>query len=154
MPINLRTKKRLVSRVTGVGIGRIRFSPDHLDDIADAITRQQVRSLVTANTITIKPIQGTSRGRAQHKKDQRSKRGTKQGSKRGRKGARVGKKQVHMTKVRALRYILKVAKDRQEIANKEFWTLYKKIGGNTVRNKAHLRALMEETKADRSKTDA
>lgn len=154
MPINLSTKKRLVARVTGVGVGRIKFSPDHLDDVADAITRQQIRSLVTANTITIKPVKGTSRGRAQHKKDQRSKRGAKQGSKRGRKGARVGKKEIHMTKVRALRYILKVAKDRQEITNAEFWTLYKKIGGNTVRNKAHLRSLMDEVRADRAKTDA
>jgi len=28
--------------------------------------------------------------------------------------------------------------------NKEFWELYKKIGGNTVRNIAHLRTLIEE----------
>ena len=149
MPINLRAKKRLVSRVTGVGIHRIKFDSDHLDDIADAITRQNIRSLITANTISFKPIKGTSRGRAQHKKEQRAKRGTKQGSKQGRKGARVGKKEVYIAKVRALRYILKVAKDREEITNKEFWALYKKVGGNTVRNKAHLRTLMEEIKANR-----
>ena len=39
---------------------------------------------------------------------------------------------------------LKIAKDRKEITNKEFWELYKKIGGNTVRNIAHLRTLIEE----------
>ncbi len=150
MPVNLRAKKRLVSRVTGVGIHRIKFDTEHLDDITDAITRQNIRSLITANTISFKPIKGTSRGRAQHKKDQRSKRGTKQGSKHGKKGARVGKKSVYIAKVRALRYILRIAKDRQEITNKEFWTLYKRIGGNTVRNKAHLRTLIEEIKTDQS----
>ena len=36
-------------------------------------------------------------------------------------------------------------RDRKEITNKEFWELYKKIGGNTVRNIAHLRAIIEET---------
>lgn len=149
MPINLRAKKRLVSRVTGVGIHRIKFDSDHLDDIADAITRQNIRSLITANTISFKPIQGTSHGRAQHKKEQKAKRGTKQGSKQGRKGARVGKKRVYISKVRALRYILKVVKDRKEVTNKEFWTLYKKVGGNTVRNKAHLRTLIEEIKVNR-----
>ncbi len=147
--VNLRTKKRLVSRVTGVGIHRIRFDSDHLDDISDAITRDNIRSLITANTITIKPIKGTSRGRAQAKKMQKRKRGTTQGSKQGRKGAREGKKEVYVKKVRALRYLLKIAKDRKDITNKEFWTLYKKVGGNTVRNKAHLRSLMEEMKSKR-----
>jgi len=69
--VNLRAKKRLASRVTGVGIHRIRFDTDHLTDIADAITRENIRSLITANTIKIKPFTGTSRGRAQTKKDQR-----------------------------------------------------------------------------------
>ena len=76
MVVNLRAKKRLAARVTGVGIHRIRFDTDHLDDIADAITRENIRSLITANTITIKSFTGTSRGRAQTKKDQRNKRGT------------------------------------------------------------------------------
>lgn len=138
-----------MSRVTGVGVHRIRFDSDHLDDITDAITRDNIRSLITANTIQIKPLKGTSRGRAQTKKIQKRKRGTTQGSKHGRKGAREGKKEVYVKKVRALRYLLKVSKDRKEITNKEFWTLYKKVGGNTVRNKAHLRLLKDEMIANR-----
>jgi len=42
--VNLKAKKRLAARVTGVGIHRIKFDTDHLDDIADAITRQNIRS--------------------------------------------------------------------------------------------------------------
>ena len=149
MVVNLRAKKRLAARVTGVGIHRIKFDTDHLDDIADAITRENIRSLITANTIKIKSFTGTSRGRAQEKKDQRSKRGTTQGSKQGTKGARVGKKEVYVAKVRALRRLLKIAKDRKDLTNPEFWALYKRVGGNTVRNKAHLRTLMEEIKDKR-----
>ena len=144
MVVNLKAKKRLASRVTGVGVHRIKFDSDHLDDVADAITRENIRSLITANTIQIKSFTGTSRGRAQNKKDQKKKRGTGQGSKQGRKGARVGKKEVYVAKVRSLRRLLKIAKDRKDITNPEFWALYKKVGGNTVRNKAHLRLLMEE----------
>ena len=144
MVINLNSKKRLAARVTGVGVHRIRFDSDHLSDIADAITRSDIRSLITANTITIKSFTGTSRGRAHTKKAQRNKRGTTQGSKRGTKGARVGKKEVYVAKVRSLRRLLKIAKDRKDITNQEFWTLYKRVGGNTVRNKAHLRTLMQE----------
>jgi len=146
MPVNLSAKKRLVSRMTGAGIKRIKFDVDHLDDVADAITRQQIRSLITANTIRIKKIVGTSRGRAQAKKNQKKKRGMTQGSKKGRKGARVGKKEVYVTKVRSLRRRLKIAKDRKEITNKNFWEIYTKIRGNTVRNIAHLGTLIEEIK--------
>lgn len=149
MPVNLKAKKRLVSRITGVGVHRVKFDSDHLDDIADAITRDNIRSLITAKTIKIKSIVGTSRGRAQTKKTQKKKRGTTQGSKKGRKGARTKRKDAHMIKVRALRYRLKVAKDRKEITNPEFWELYKMIGGNTIRNSAHLRSLIEEIIAKR-----
>ena len=149
MPVNLKSKKRLVSRITGVGIKRIHFDSEHLDDITDAITRDDIRSLMTANTIKIKSLTGASRGRAKIKKIQKSKRGTKQGSKKGTKGARVGKKEVYVKKVRSLRHILKVAKDRKDITNKEFWSLYKKVGGNTVRNKAHLLTMIKEIQTKR-----
>jgi len=147
--VNLKAKKRLASRVTGVGIHRIKFDTDHLDDVADAITRENIRSLITANTIRIKSFTGTSKGRAHKKKAQKNKRGTTQGAKKGKKGARVGKKEVYVAKVRALRRLLKIAKDRKDLSNPEFWILYKKVGGNTVRNKAHLRTLMEEIKEKR-----
>ena len=149
MVVNLRTKKRLVSRVTGVGLSRIKFDPERSDDIADAITRQNIRGLITAGIVTIKAPKGTSRGRAKFKREQKGKRGTTAGSKKGRKGARVGKKEVYVIKVRALRHRLRVAKDRKEITNPEFWSLYKKISGNTVRNVAHLRNLIDEVKEHR-----
>ncbi len=153
MVVNLKTKKRLVSRVVGVGQSRIKFDSERSDDIADAITRANIRGLITAGAITIKAASGTSRGRAQYKKLQKGKRGTTTGSKKGRKGARVGKKEVYVIRTRALRYRLKVAKERKEITNPEFWILYRKIGGNTVRNIAHLRSLIDEIKAHRkSKT--
>jgi len=146
--VNLKAKKRLVSRMVGVGVHRVWFDSQRLDDIADAITRENIRSLLTANTIQIKSIRGTSRGRAKLKRIQRKKRGTTAGSKQGKKGARVGKKQLYVKKIRSLRYLLKVFKDRKEINNQQFWSLYKRVGGNTVRNKAHLRTLVEEIKSE------
>ena len=148
MVVNLKAKKRLVSRMVGVGVHRVWFDSQRLDDIADAITRENIRSLLTANTIQIKSIRGTSRGRAKLKRIQRKKRGTTAGSKQGKKGARVGKKQLYVKKIRSLRYLLKVFKDRKEINNQQFWSLYKRMGGNTVRNKAHLRTLVEEIKSE------
>jgi large subunit ribosomal protein L19e len=145
--VNLKTKRLLVSRILGVGANRVRFDSDHLDDVADAITRDNIRSLVTAKIIEIRSIKGTSRGRAHFKKHQRRRRGTKQGSKKGRKGARVGKKEVYVKKMRSMRHQIKVSKSRKEITNKDYWNLYKQVGGNQVRNLAHLRSLIEETRS-------
>jgi large subunit ribosomal protein L19e len=142
--VNLKTKRHLVSRILGVGANRVRFDSDHLDDVADAITRDNIRSLVTAKIIEIKSIKGTSQGRAHFKKYQKRRRGTKQGSKKGKKGARVGKKEVYVKRIRAMRHQIKVKKSRKEITNKDYWNLYKQISGNQVRNMAHLRSLIEE----------
>ena len=147
MVVNLKTKRQLVSRILGVGANRVRFDSDHLDDVADAITRDNIRSLLTAKIIEIKSIKGTSRGRAHFKKHQRRRRGTKQGSKKGRKGARIGKKEVYVKKIRAMRHQIKVSKSRKEITNKDYWNLYKQVGGNQVRNLAHLRSLIEEIRS-------
>jgi large subunit ribosomal protein L19e len=143
--VNLKTKRHLVARILGVGANRIKFDSEHLDDVADAITRDNIRSLLTANIIEVRPIKGTSKGRAHHKKSQRRKRGTKQGSKKGAKGTRIGKKQVYVRKIKALRHRLKVSKGRKEITNQDYWKLYRQVGGNQVRNVAHLRTLIEET---------
>ena len=132
MVVNLKTKRQLVSRILGVGLDRVKFDPEHLDDVADAITRDNIRSLITANVIEIKPIKGTSKGRSYFKKLQRRKRGTKQGSKKGRTGARTGKKQVYVRKIKAMRHQLKVSKLRKEIANEDYWKLYKQVSGNQV----------------------
>ena len=147
MVVNLKTKRQLVSRILGVGVDRVKFDPEHLDDVADAITRDNIRSLITANVIEIKPIKGTSKGRSHFKKLQRSKRGTKQGSKKGRKGARTGKKQVYVRKIKAMRHQLKVSKLRKEIVNEDYWKLYKQVSGNQVRNLAHLRSLIEAVRS-------
>jgi large subunit ribosomal protein L19e len=145
--VNLKTKRQLVSRILGVGVDRVKFDPDHLDDVADAITRDNIRSLITANVIEVKPIKGTSKGRSYFKKFQRSRRGTKQGSKKGSKGARAGKKEIYVKKIRAMRHQLKVSKARKEIKNDVYWNLYKQVSGNQVRNLAHLRTLIEEVRS-------
>ncbi|MDE1872844.1 MAG: 50S ribosomal protein L19e [Thaumarchaeota archaeon] len=147
MVVNLKTKRQLVSRILGVGLDRVKFDPTYLDDVADAITRDNIRSLITANVIEIKPIKGTSKGRSHFKKAQRKKRGTKHGSRKGSRGARVGKKEVYVKRVRAMRHQLKVSKARKEIPNESYWNLYKQVNGNQVRNLAHLRSLIAEVRS-------
>lgn len=144
--MNLKNKRELAARALGVGANRIKFDPNYLEDVEDAITRADMRSLLTARTILIKSIKGTSRGRARIKHAKGKKRGKGKGSKEGKKSARQGKKELWVTKVRAYRRYLKILKDRKEISNKVFWSLYRRIKGGQVRSLAHLRMLVEEEK--------
>lgn len=147
MPTNLRDKRELVARTLGVGTNRIRFDPQYLEDVGDAITREDIRSLLTARTILVKGIKGTSRGRTRARHAKRKKRGRGQGAKKGTKNARQGKKEVWVRKVRAMRRHIKILKSRKEIDNKAFWTLYRRISGGQVRSLAHLRELVKEVTA-------
>ena len=130
----------------GVGINRIRFEPDKLDEVGDSITRENIRTLINNGTIwTVKP-KGTSRARAKAKLIIRRKHGTGLGSKKGKKTARTGKKELYVIKVRSMRYHLKVLKDRNDINRETYWSLYKKVNGGQVRSLAHLRDLVKQSK--------
>jgi large subunit ribosomal protein L19e len=103
MVVNIAKKRELVSRILGVGANRIRFEPDRLEDVADSITRDNIRSLVKAGAIwTVQP-QGTSRGRATEKRSVWKVHGKGPGSKKGKKTARVGKKAVYVVRIRSMR---------------------------------------------------
>ena len=147
MPVNLKGKRELVARILGIGANRIRFEPDKLDDIADSITREDLRSLVKRGTIWTTKVKGTSRGRAKTKQAIRKKSGLGPGSKKGKKTARTGKKSAYVTKIRSMRYHLKVMKDRNEINRQTYWLIYKKVDGGQVRSVSHLRDIVKQTKA-------
>jgi large subunit ribosomal protein L19e len=147
MVVNIAKKRELVARILGVGANRVRFEPDRLEDVADSITRENIRSLVKSGAIwTVQPV-GTSRGRAIEKRSVWKVHGKGPGSKKGKRTARVGKKEVYVVRTRSMRYHLKVLKDRKEIPNEIYWHLYKQVNGGHVRSLAHLRELVKEAKA-------
>lgn len=147
MVVNLRKKRELIARILGVGLNRVRFEPDKLDDVADAITRENMRSLINNGTVWTIKKRGTSRARAEKKLNTKRKRGVAAGSKKGKKTARAGKKEIYVKKVRSLRRNLRVLKDRNEISREVFWALYKKVNGGHVRSVSHLRELVKQSKS-------
>jgi large subunit ribosomal protein L19e len=146
MVVNIRKKRELVSRILGIGLNSIRFEPDQLDDVADSITRENIRALIKKGTIwTVKP-RGTSRARAEAKLAVHRTHGMGPGSKKGKKTARTGKKTAYVKKVRSLRYYLKVLKDRNDINRETYWSLYKRVNGGQVRSLSHLRDIVKQSK--------
>ncbi|MDQ3873185.1 MAG: 50S ribosomal protein L19e [Thermoproteota archaeon] len=147
MVVNIAKKRELVARILDVGANRVRFEPDRLEDIADSITRENIRSLVKIGAIwTVQP-NGSSRRRAIEKRSVWKVHGKGPGSKKGKKTARVGKKRVYVVRTRSMRHHLKVFKERKDITTDIYWQLYKKVNGGQVRSLAHLQDLVKEAKS-------
>ena len=143
--MNLKSKRRLAASVLGVGVDRVVFNDEYSDLIQDAITRSTIRGLVGFGAITVTPEKGISRGRFRTK-SQKLKRGRSAGSTEGSAHARNPRKDMWISKVRALRWRLKVAKDRKQISPDAYRMLYKQVKGGQVRGVKHLMDLMREAK--------
>ena len=129
----------------GVGADRVIFNDEYSDLIQDAITRSTIRGLVGFGAITIAPEKGISRGRFRAR-TKKLKRGRGAGSTEGTALARNPRKHMWISKVRALRWRLKVAKERKEITPEAYRRLYKQVKGGQVRGVKHLLDLMKEAK--------
>ena len=142
--MNLRSKRRLAADVLGVGEDRIILNPEAQDLIQDAITRSTIRGLVGMGGIKVAPVKGVSRGRARASHEKGKSRG--HGSFRGTKTARMPRKTIWVTKVRALRWRLKVARERNEISKDQYRKLYRQVKGGQVRGVKHLIEIMKESR--------
>gem|GEM_PF-3511345 len=60
----LSNQKRIAAEVLNVGLSRVWLDPDKLTDVANAITREDIRGLIEEGTVKARQAQGISRGRA------------------------------------------------------------------------------------------
>jgi len=132
--MNLRKKKALVARTFGVGLARIEFMEPRLDEIKEAITKQDIRDLHKDGAIRIKNIKG---------------RKTKPIKKKKRTIGNVRKKinkrkRNYVTLTRKLRKHL--AENREKVTNNERKDIRKKIRNKFFGSKAHLKEHMGDKK--------
>ena len=136
---NLAKQKRIAAKVLKVGVGRVWVDPEAAEDVAEAITRGDIRDLIEEGVIKDKQKKGVSRGRARVRAIQKSLGSRKgQGSRKGAKGARANKKRRWITKIRALRRRLKELRDEGYVNKTTYRRLYNKANGGDFRNIAHL----------------
>jgi large subunit ribosomal protein L19e len=136
--VDLSNKKQMVSKMLGVGVSRVRLDPEATEHLQDAITRESIRGWLSAGFIWVEPKKGNSRGRVRLRREKRKRRGLGQGSKKGAQGSRVGKKSVWVARVRMLRHILKVKRDRGDISKQDFKRLYLQVKGAQIRTRKRL----------------
>ncbi|MFA7707654.1 MAG: 50S ribosomal protein L19e [Candidatus Pacearchaeota archaeon] len=136
MTTDLTNKKNLAARTLKVGKNRLHFSEEHLNEIKEAITKQDIRELHAEGIIQIKPITGRRKIK---------KRKTKRGP--GKIKRTINKrKQIYVKITRKLRRYLKDLKRAGEIENKLYIELRKKIRMREFKSKAHLKEYLASYK--------
>ena len=114
--MTLRIQKRLSSEVLKVGINRVKFDESRLDDIKEAITKRDIKELISDKAISSKPIRGISKFRSRKIKVQKRKgRQIGKGSRKGKRTARLSKKEAWMLKVRAQRDLISTLKKKGKL---------------------------------------
>ena len=124
--MNLSKKKKLAKRTLNIGEGRIVFLKSRLEEIKDAITKQDIRDLVKSGAIIIKERKG--RRTVQRKKSRSI----------GNIRKKIGKKKKeYIILTRKLRGYLK--NQKKGLSKEQLMDIRKKIRNRNFRSKAHLK---------------
>jgi large subunit ribosomal protein L19e len=143
--MDLFLQKRLAAKVAGVGLDKVVINTARTEEVKEAITKADIRSLIKTGAIIVKPVATPSRFRAklqiaQKKKGKR--RG--QGHKKGAWKARVGN--TWTAKIRAMRSMLQELRTEKKITNETYRDAYMKAKGGFFRDKGHIRFYLEQNK--------
>jgi large subunit ribosomal protein L19e len=147
--MSLYGKKETAAKLLGVGVTRVRFNPENLDRITDAVTRDDLRKLIRAGDIWAVQSTGISSGRKKLHRKKKAKRGRGPGSKEGKRTTRTPRKSDWVRQVRALRGYLKLLKSRRELNDEQFKRFYLKVKGGDVRTLRRLKEMLQEVKTGR-----
>ncbi|MBW2988327.1 50S ribosomal protein L19e [Candidatus Woesearchaeota archaeon] len=143
--MELKTQRRIAAEVLKCSQKRVYFSPEHLSEIKEAITKQDIRELINANIIQKLPKRGVSRFHARKILVQKRKgRRRGQGSRKGTKLARLPKKEAWMSKIRCQRAFLKKLKHKGLLSTQAYTSLYRKAKGGFFRSLNHLKYYIKE----------
>jgi len=141
--MNLKNQRRIASELLKCGVNRVWIDPNKIEDASDAITRGDVRTLISSGAIAARQKRGISRGRAEHTLAQRRKgRQSGQGSRRGRKGARKPSKERWIQAIRPIRRKLKELRDSGKIDPATYRRYYRQAKGGVFKSRPHLEAHM------------
>ena len=139
MTMDLKYQKRVAAELLTCGESRVWIDPNRAEDVADAITRSDVRTLIASGTIAAKQKRGVSRGRANYRKAQKAKgRRSGQGSRRGRKHARKPSKETWMQAIRPIRRRLKELRDEGTIDTGTYRKYFLQAKGGVFKSRSHL----------------
>jgi len=147
---DLSAQKRLAADILDVGKNKVWFDPERQGDLADAITREDVRELIDEGAIQAKDATGNSRGRARERQAKRAYgHQSGPGSRKGKAGARQDPKEDWESRIRAQRKRLKELRDEEgTLDSSEYRELYDRAGGGEFDSVADLERYVEANYGD------
>ncbi len=141
----LKTQKRIAAAVLNCSPKKVVFDTERLADIKEAITKQDIKTLVSEGVITQARSSEHSRARTRIRAEQRSKgRQRGHGSRKGSAAARLPGKKKWMGKIRLQRDYLKQLRASQSISKKTYRDLYMKSKGGFFRSRRHIELYITE----------
>ena len=137
--MDLFNQKRMAAALLKCGLGRVRMDPTRLDDISEAVTREDIRRLIASGAIEARKKRGTSRVRARYRAAQRKKgRRRGHGHRKGGSNVRYPRKQRWMDRIRPIRRRLRELRDQGLVDRASYRLLYRQAKGGMFHNRAHL----------------
>ncbi len=145
--MSLATQKRMAADILKVGLNKVWFDDEDLDEIAGAVTREDVKRLIARGSIQKRQTVGSSRSRANKLKRQKEKgRRRGHGSRKGAKYATVTSKRKWIKTIRPLRMKLKELRASGSIDRSIYRKTYMMAKGGMFRSKAYLESYLKEHK--------
>ena len=136
---DLRNQRRMAASLLKCGENRVWMDHDRVDEIAKAVTKQDIRVLINGGAIKSRQIKGISSGRTKFAKKQKDKgRRRGHGSRKGAKYARLPRKERWIRTIRPIRIYLKALRDEGKINRTIYRKYYRKAKGGEFRSKHHL----------------
>ena len=143
--MKLTLQKRLASSVARVSPKKVSFDPASLADVKEAITKQDIRRLISEGVIAIGSDKGVSRGRANHIRKQKKKGLRKNlGSRKGTRTARTPGKRAWINRVRSQRKFLRRILEKNIVTKETYKNLYYRSAGGFFRTVKHIQIFMDE----------
>jgi len=139
--VDLSNQRRVAATLLKCGVHRVWIDTNRTEDVANAVTRDDIRELIKAEIIQKKQKRGISRARIRYARAQRKKGKRKgQGSRKGAKYARFPKKRRWIATIRPIRAQLAELRDQQLIDRDVYRKFYLYAKGGMFKNKGHLMA--------------
>ncbi|MCD6468303.1 MAG: 50S ribosomal protein L19e [Thermoplasmata archaeon] len=137
---DLRNQRRVAASILKCGVNRVWMDQDRVEEIARAVTRNDIRLLIAGGAIKKRPIVGISKGRKKHVKKQKEKgRRRGHGSIKGATFARLPRKRRWISTIRSLRSYLKQLRDEGHIDRHIYRVYYRRAKGGEFRSRGHLK---------------
>lgn len=137
---DLRNQRRMAASLLKCGLNRVWMDHDRIDEIAKAVTKEDIRVLINGKAIKSRQIKGISSGRKKFNAKQKEKgRRRGHGSRKGAKYARLPRKERWIRTIRPIRSYLKTLRDEKQIDKTTYCRYYRKAKGGEFRSTNHLK---------------